>query len=106
MNTSASRQPPHWISAIADCNGLELSPCCVGGFANGLDMIEPCEPDEAHFWTVYGHRSRGGVIAFEDFPDHKAARRFALRLLRSHPHLRHYGLDDRGCGPPPQGGAL
>lgn len=90
----AKAAAPEWLRSIADFDGLEISPCCVFGFANGEDLVEPCEPDAADFWTVYGHRREGGVTAFEDFPDHAAAQRFARLLLHAHQHLRHYALSD------------
>jgi len=69
----------------------------------GWGLIETCEPDAADFWTVYGHQREGGVTAFEDFPDHAAAQRFARLLLAAHPHLCHHGLCDDYAGW--QGGA-
>lgn len=89
---------PEWRRSIAEFEGLEISPCRVFGFADGQDLVEPCGPDAADFWTVYGHRREGGVTAFEDFPDHAAAQRFARWLLSAHQHLRYYGLLDEYAG--------
>jgi hypothetical protein len=93
--TAAFTLTPEWMLAIRDFDGLEISPCCVV-ISLGQECIETCEPDAAHFWTVYGHCREGGVSAFEDFPTPQAARSFAVRLLETYPHLRHHGLSDNG----------
>jgi hypothetical protein len=85
--------------AMLPYNGLELTPCAVVGFANGVQLVEPCEPEAAHFWTVYGHFRTGGVHALKDFPDRESARAFANNMLNAHPHLNDYGLTDNGCAP-------
>lgn len=30
--------------------------------------FEQCEPEEAHFWSVFGHWIKGGVECFGNFP--------------------------------------
>ncbi len=90
---------PDWMVNIRAYDGLEIQPCCTVGFDNGKEIVEPCEPGQADFWTVYGHCCEGGVNAFEDFPDPGAARAFAERLLIRYPHLRKYGLLDLGGQP-------
>ena len=52
---------------------------------------EPCAPEEAHFWSIYGHLRTGGVDYFEDFATEAEARALAQRLLSLYPHLREYG---------------
>ena len=44
-------------------------------------------PEEAAFWTVYGHYKTGGVDAFEDFPAEGEALAFHDRLIVAYPHL-------------------
>ena len=87
---------PSWLPVIGDCDGLEIHPCCVIGFSDDMEIVEVCEPDEADFFTVYGHCREGGVTAFEDFQTVIAAREFAERLLETYPNLRHHSLLD--CG--------
>jgi hypothetical protein len=82
------------VSTIRDFDGLEIWPCCVVGFSDDQPITEICEPDQAEFWTVHGHRREGGITALQDFESSEAARSFADRLLDTYPHLRHHGLSD------------
>ncbi|MGO9174283.1 MAG: hypothetical protein ACLP7P_20285 [Rhodomicrobium sp.] len=97
---SALATMPQWMRDIHNYDGLEIAPCAVIGFADGNELVEVCEPADAHFWTVYGHYREGGVLAFEDFPDPAAARAFARCLLNAFPNLQHYGLLDMAGGAP------
>jgi hypothetical protein len=73
---------------IRDFDALEIHPCIViGNDSIGNDIIEQCEPEDAHFWTVYGHFRTGGVDAFEDFPTETEALAFHDRLIAAWPHL-------------------
>lgn len=51
-----------------------------------------CTPEDAEFWSVYGHCRSGGVLCLEDFPTETEAHAFAKRLLDAWPHLNTYGL--------------
>lgn len=96
---------PFWMQEIQSCDGLEIHPVRDGHwneetqgprpFSQDNDLetwCEPCAPEEAHFWSVYGHLKTGGVLCLEDFATEAEARRFAERLLAAYPHLRKYGL--------------
>jgi hypothetical protein len=55
-----------------------------------LPTVSSCrdvEPEDAHFWSVYGHHVTGGLECFEDFPTEAEAEAFAARLRRTYPHL-------------------
>jgi hypothetical protein len=86
---AANAVTPHWMQNIADFDALEIHPCAVvDRDASGTEFIEQCEPEEAHFWTVYGHCRTGGVSAFEDFTTKAEAIAFHDRLLATFAHLR------------------
>jgi hypothetical protein len=79
---------PHWMLNIRCFDALEIHPCAVVGHDSmGGEIVEPCEPEEAHFWTVYGHFRTGGVDAFEDFATEVEAMAFHDRLIATYPHL-------------------
>ena len=86
---AANALTPHWMRNIADFDALEIHPCAVvGRDASGTDFVEQCEPEQAHFWTVYGHCRTGGLHAFEDFPKETEAVVFYHRLPGMFPHLQ------------------
>ncbi len=83
---------PHWMLRIREFDDLEIQPCMVVSATADGEIVEPCEPQEAHFWTVYGHWATGGVDAVEDFAtDHeppqprlaRSAARALSRLVRA-----------------------
>ena len=84
---------PFWMQRKSDFDGLEIQPVKEEHDGNG-SFCEPCEPEEAHFWSVYGHCKSGGVECFEDFQSPESARKFAAQLLEGYPHLREHGLAD------------
>ena len=45
-----------------------------------LSFVEPCEPFEADFWTVYGHIPGEGVQAIGDFHSRKHAEEVFARI--------------------------
>ena len=55
----------------------------------GNEIVEPCDatPEEAAFWTVYGHFRTGGVDAIKDFATEAEALAFHDRLIAAWPHL-------------------
>jgi len=73
--------------AIRDFDALEIEPCAVVGDSKWGEIVEPCGPEDAHFWTVYGHYRTGGVDALRDFPTAARARAFHDELVKAFPHL-------------------
>jgi hypothetical protein len=88
---------PSWMLAIRNFDAIEVHPCCVVGFADGHEIVETCEPEDAHFWSVYGRlwplrdgrrrllrglpdRSRGGSLC-RKAPAHVPASCRRLTLL-------------------------
>jgi hypothetical protein len=89
-NTSSSidAATPRWLLTIWEFDALEIHPCAVVGHDSmGGDIVEQCEPDDAHFWTVFGHYRSGGVDDFEDFATEAEATAFHDRLIAIYPHL-------------------
>lgn len=79
---------PWWMLRIKDFDALEIHACAIiGRESTGKEIVEPCEPADADFWTVYGHYRTGGVDAFEDFATETEAAAFHDRLLSIYPHL-------------------
>lgn len=78
----------HLAARIWDFDALEIQPCAVVAIdTNGSEIVEPCQPEDAFFWTVYGHFRTGGVDALRDFPTEAEAVAFHDRLIASYPHL-------------------
>jgi hypothetical protein len=99
---------------IRTCDGIEIHPVRDGSWneteqgprpfspdADNQTNCEQCEPHEAHFWSVFGHLKKGGLLCFEDFATQGEAEAFAEKLLAAYPHLR--GDPPR---PQPPAGAL
>ncbi len=87
---AANALTPDWMRRIQEFDALEVAPCRVVGHDSlGNEIVEPCDdaPEEAVFWTVYGHLRSGGVDAFEDFATEAEARAFHDRLISVYPHL-------------------
>jgi hypothetical protein len=82
----AAATPP-WMLSISEFDAIEVHPCCVVGFADGLEIVETCEPEDAHFWSAYGHYRTGGVACLEDFATEAEAKAFADGLRQAYPHL-------------------
>lgn len=56
-------------------NEIEIHPCRV------IDhSTEQCEPDEAHFWSLYLHLVEGGLNCIADFSTRTQAESFAFFL--------------------------
>jgi len=71
---------------ITDFNTLEVSGIKI--FRQGRDTIhERCKPNEANYWTVFGHLRRGGVDDFQDFRTQAQAEKYHDRLLKRYPHF-------------------
>src|SRR5580704_779967 len=85
---AAKALTPRWMKSIRSFDALEIHPCAVvGRDSTGMEFVEPCKREDAHFWTVYGHYRTGGVDAFEDFPTEAEAVAFHDRLIAIYPHL-------------------
>ena len=85
---AANAFTPRWMRNIRDFDALEIHPCIVIGYDGmGGDIVEQCEPEDAHFWTVFGHFRTGGVDDFEDFATEAEAMAFHDRLIAAYPHL-------------------
>ena len=93
---AAKALTPWWMMEIRRFDGLEVHPVReLSPEAEGGPIpCEQCDPEDAHFWSVYGHCIEGGVDCLEDFPSEAQARAFAERLLEAYPHLRKFGLLD------------
>jgi hypothetical protein len=85
---AANAITPDWMRNIHDYDALEIQPCAIiGNDSMDNPIAEPCEPQDAMFWTVYGHYRSGGVNDFEDFSTEAEAQAFHDRLLSLFPHL-------------------
>ena len=90
--TAAQNMTPWWMMRIGDFDGLETKPSKVIGYTgHGLEILIPCEPEQASCWVVYGRYSPNGVFngvePFDRFESEAEARRFQERLLAVYPHL-------------------
>jgi hypothetical protein len=56
-------------------DGYEIHPCKDYG-----SYIETCHPDEADFWSLYGHLSGEGVECIGDFNSFDDARSVYYRI--------------------------
>lgn len=75
-------------SPIAEFDALEIQPCAVVALDDaGSEIVEPCHPEDALFWTVYGHFRTGGVDALRDFATEPEAGAFHDRLIATYLHL-------------------
>ncbi|MEN8179881.1 MAG: hypothetical protein ABFS39_14865 [Pseudomonadota bacterium] len=50
------------------------------------------DPDDAQFWSVYGHLRKGGVECIEDFDTEAEGLSAANHLLALYLNLREHGL--------------
>jgi hypothetical protein len=79
---------PSWMLRIREFDALEIHPCAVvARDGTGMEFVEPCKREDAHFWAVYGHYRTGGVDAFKDFATEAEAMAFHDRLIAIYPHL-------------------
>jgi hypothetical protein len=85
---AAKALTPRWMQNIRQFDALEIHPCMIiGNDSPDNPIVEQCEPEDAHFWCVFGHLRTGGVDAFEDFPTEAEAIAFHDRLIAAYPHL-------------------
>lgn len=84
---------PWWFETIQTYDGLELSAVAEYEDKDGTKYCERVDdPQEAQFWSVYGHLPEGGVECLEDFDKEQEASDFANMLLKLYPNLLKYGL--------------
>ena len=58
---------------------IEVHPVCT--YADGDKIIcEPCEPQDAEFWSVYVHYVGGGLNCIADCADQAIAKKLATLL--------------------------
>ncbi len=86
-NQKAKKLTPFWMNEIHRFDAVEVHPVQEFTDTDGLKFCEQCEPQEAHFWSVYGHLNEGGLECFEDFDTEDQANTFAEMLLSAYPHL-------------------
>jgi hypothetical protein len=91
---------PRWMQNIRDFDALEIHPCMVVG-TDSLDnrIVEQCDPEDAHFWSVFGHLRTGGTDDFEDFSTEAEATAFHDRLIAAYPHLAEGARDSKTWAP-------
>ena len=90
---AAKAATPWWMQEILDYDGLEVWPVYEETDATtGDSYCEVCKPEDAHFWSVYGHLKEGGMTCFEDFATKEEAIAFAEKLLPAYPHLQELGI--------------
>lgn len=89
----AKEVTPWWFQTIRSYDGLEIAPVAEYENKDGSKFCERVDaPEEAHFWSIYGHLTEGGVECLEDFSTEDEALAFAERLLSVYPNLHKYGL--------------
>jgi hypothetical protein len=85
---AAKAVTPHWMRNIRDFDAIEIHPCTViGNDSMENAIVEQCEPEDAHFWCVFGHLRTGGLDDFEDFASEAEAITFHERLIAAYPRL-------------------
>jgi len=79
---NTASQPPHQpTEGPVRFDDYEIQPCrrYIDMDEPQVSFVEPCEPSEADFWTLYGHIPGEGVQAIGDFDTREHAEEvFAL----------------------------
>lgn len=57
-------------------DGFEIHPCEVTNPGEPDEEVEQCEPEEAHFYSVYAHLKEGGLYCLVDCETETAANIF------------------------------
>ncbi len=70
------------MEGFAPFDAYEISPCLRIEEPDhpGRFYFEPCEPHEAHVWTLYGHIPGEGVEAIGDFATREQAEEVCARI--------------------------
>jgi len=66
---------------------LEINPCKNEGTEDDT-AVTVCVPDEAEFWTVYGHDKDGYAVAISDQPSKITAEAAAAQITEIWPNLK------------------
>lgn len=61
-------------------NGFEIHPWRVTNPGEIVEDVEQCEPEEAHFFSVYAHLKEGGLYCLVDC-DTEAAATIFLQMI-------------------------
>jgi len=76
-------QPPHQrTEGPVRFDDYEIQPCrrFIDRDEPQVSFVEPCEPSEADFWTLYGHIPGEGVQAIGDFDTREHAEEVFARI--------------------------
>lgn len=72
------------VKNLSHFDAYEVHPCCevMPTLKDGkiTRVVETCEPEQADFWSVYGHFPTGGVISLADCPTEAVAKMLANAL--------------------------
>jgi hypothetical protein len=80
---STVSQPPHQrTEGPVRFDDYEIQPCrrYIDRDEPQVSFVEPCEPSEADFWTLYGHIPGEGVQAIGDFDTRERAEEVSARI--------------------------
>jgi hypothetical protein len=84
---NTASQPPHQrTEGPVRFDDYEIQPCrrYIDMDQPHVAFVEPCEPSEADFWTLYGHIPGEGAQAVGDFDTRKHAEEVYARIT-GHP---------------------
>ena len=80
---NTASQPPHQrTEGPVRFDDYEIQPCrrYIDMDEPRVSFVEPCEPSEADFWTLYGHVPGEGVQAVGDFDSREHAEEVFARI--------------------------
>lgn len=79
---TASQPPHHRTEGPVRFDDYEIQPCrrYIDMDEPQVSFVEPCEPAEADFWTLYGHIPGEGVEAIGDFDTRQHAEEVFARI--------------------------
>lgn len=80
---STASEPPHQrTEGPVRFDDYEIQPCrrYIDMDEPQVSFVEPCEPSEADFWTLYGHIPGEGVQAIGDFDTRQHAEEVFARI--------------------------
>lgn len=69
--------------SIQKFDQIEYHPCKEFTGTDSFEkFVEQCEPEEAEFWSVYGHLPGGGLSCIADVDTEQEAKEFAEFLQK------------------------
>ena len=79
---TASQPPPQRTEGPVRFDDYEIQPCrrYIDMDEPQVSFVEPCEPFEADFWTLYGHIPGEGAQAIGDFDTREHAEEVFARI--------------------------